>query len=449
MVPGHERVLLQTVSSLVDALAPGDAVGLLSIPGKAIELTRDHGKVRDAIAAQKGAAPKTFQQHRISMSEAVAFERRDGRIVAEVIERECHQYEPSCPMDIRDESKQVLFEARRRVQNLVATLATLNDRLQPITVPKDIVFVSAGLPFEQESLSLFTDLKRRVAASGTATHVVYLDQPETDASSQRMAGYISLPDSDQRQGLSMVAGITGADFFDGVGRARGAFDRIQNEITHSWQLGVEAMPQDADGKTHKVSVSTKRAGLTARARREVVLAAGSSKPTNPVEVLGQPIDLIELPVTAATYTVRGDEATTLKQIFLIHDGAAEAGARADYAIAVTKDDRSAFQTNGQLTVTNQQAEAVTAAQLAPGRYRLRVAVVDAAGRAGSFEMPLSVGLRAGGKLQFSDVFVGTVGEQFAPSARIAAGASAGALVELYAGDPDAFAGATVEFEVRT
>jgi hypothetical protein len=263
-----------------------------------------------------------------------------------------------------------------------------------------------------------------------------------------MAGYAALPASDQRHGLSMVAGVTGADFFDGVGRAKGAFDRIQNEITHSWQLGIEAMPQDADGKTHKISVSTKRPGLTARARRELVLAAGSSQPANPVELLAQPVDAIELPIAAATYSVRGEEATTLKQIFLIHAGAIGTDARPEYALAVMKDDRPVFQANAQLTVTDQQAQAVTAAQLAPGRYRLRVAVVDAGGRGGSFEMPLSVGLRAGGKLQFSDVFVGTLGDRFAPSTRIASGARAGALVELYAGDPAAFTDATVEFEVR-
>jgi hypothetical protein len=64
-------------------------------------------------------------------------------------------------------------------------------------------------------------------------------------------------------------------------------------------------------------------------------------------------------------------------------------------------------------------------------------------------MPLSVGLRAGGKLQFSDVFVGALGDRFAPSTRISTGASAAALVELYAGDPAAFTDATVEFEVRS
>ena len=39
MTPGYEKVLLQTASTLVDKLAPGDAVGLLIIPGKGVEIT--------------------------------------------------------------------------------------------------------------------------------------------------------------------------------------------------------------------------------------------------------------------------------------------------------------------------------------------------------------------------------------------------------------------------
>jgi hypothetical protein len=41
-----------------------------------------------------------------------------------------------------------------------------------------------------------------------------------------------------------------------------------------------------------------------------------------------------------------------------------------------------------------------------------------------------------------------VSDHFVPSTRMAAGATAGALVELHAGDPTLFTGATVEFELR-
>jgi VWFA-related protein len=448
MNAGYEKVLLATAASLVDRLAPGDAVGLLPIPGKGVEITRDHARVREALVALKGFAPKIFQRHSISMQEAVAFEKLDRRIIRELIERECRQYETECPMDLRNEAGQLLIEARRRIQDVVTTLGTLNSRLQPIQAPKDVVLLSAGLPFDPESIVYFRDLQRRVAEGGTATHIVQLAQPETDASSQRMAGTGALPASDLRQGLSMVAGVTGGDFFEGVGRATGAFERIGNEITHSWQLGIEATPQDADGKTHKIAVSTRRQGLTVRARRELILASSARARINPVDLLAQPIDAVELPISAAVYSVRGDEADTLKQIILIHASGIGSDSPPSYALAVLKDDRPVFQTNEQLPVTGQEAQAVIAAQLSPGRYRLRVAVTDASGRGGSLEMPLSVGLRAGGLIQFSDVFAGKSGDRFTPVTDTTAGVLMGALIELYAADAPTLAGATVEFELR-
>jgi hypothetical protein len=167
-----------------------------------------------------------------------------------------------------------------------------------------------------------------------------------------------------------------------------------------------------------------------------------------VDLLAQPIDAVELPITAATYSVRGGEAATLKQVFLIHAGDIGTDPPPGYALAVLKDDRPVFQTNDQLAVTGREADVITAAQLSPGRYRLRVAVTDAAGRGGSLEMPLSVGLRAGGPIQFSDLFVGHLGNRFTPATEATRGAPMGALIELYAADASTFAGVTVEFELR-
>ena len=446
MNDGYQRVLFETAGGLIDNLAPGDAIGLLPLPGKSIEVTRDHVRVREALVGLRGSAPKPFQQHVIRMQEAIAFDKLDRRVIQEVVERECRRYETECPMDLRNEARQLLLEAHRRIQNVVTAVSTLSGRLQPVQSPKDIVVLSAGLPFDQETIEYFRDLQRRVAESGTAIHVVQLAQPETDASSQRVAGAGSLPASDLRQGLSVMAGIAGGDFFEAVGRAKGVFERIQGELTHSWQLGVEAAPQDHDGKTHKISVTVKRRGLTARSRRDAIANTGVRASLTAADLLAQPTDAVELPVSVATYSVRGDEAATLKQIVLIH--AAPIAIEAAYDLFILKDDRIVFQANETLEITGTDAQAVTAAQLAPGRYRLRLAVLDSGGRGGSLEMPLSVGLRAGEPLQFSDLLVGTVGDRFMPRVEAPVGGPIGALIELYAADPAAFGTASVAFELR-
>lgn len=58
------------------------------------------------------------------------------------------------------------------------------------------------------------------------------------------------------------------------------------------------------------------------------------------------------------------------------------------------------------------------------------------------------GLRAGGAIQFSDVFVGASGDRFTPATEAKGGAPIGALIELYSADAAVLAAATVEFEPR-
>jgi len=71
----------------------------------------------------------------------------------------------------------------------------------------------------------------------------------------------------------------------------------------------------------------------------------------------------------------------------------------------------------------------------PGRYRLRVAALDADRRGSVMELPLVAGLRALGPFQTSDLIVGAAGtDRIQPAARIPRGAGLVAIAQLYADD---------------
>ena len=103
---------------------------------------------------------------------------------------------------------------------------------------------------------------------------------------------------------------------------------------------------------------------------------------------------------------------------------------------------------------------VTAASLPAGSYTLRFAAMDNAGRRGSVDHPITVGLRmthAGlgdkvtpERLYFSDLLIGQdVEDRFQPRLQFAADAGTiSALVELYGGPQSGLDRATVEFDVR-
>jgi hypothetical protein len=331
---------------------------------------------------------------------------------------------------------------------VLSTLTALNTRLKSIEAPKTLVLLSAGLPYRLDSMGRFRDLQRQAAEAGTITYVVQLDQPQTDASSPTGYG-ASVVKQDLHEGLSTIAQVTEGTLSAGVGTAKGVFERVHTEIVHTYQLGVESLSSDADGKSHHVDVKVRREGVTVRSRRELIVTAQARPALTPVAVLEQPTDLAEAPLAAAAYTTRGDDATTLKVIVLVELLSSAPGvSRPSYAFIVMKDDKAIFQTADDMVVVPGGARAVVAAQLVPGDYRLRVAAVDAAGRPGSVDLPLHVALRQAGSLQFSHLLVGSAAEKFAPSTHFAAGSESAALLEIYAADPSFFDAVTVDLEVR-
>jgi VWFA-related protein len=461
MHPGYEKLVLDTAGAMIDQLSPEDSAGLLVLPGGGVELTRDHRRVRDALRRLRGfAASRPFQEHVISVAEAEAFQRGDVRVKREVIERECanpptavaQSSAPSgslaCPSQLEQQARAVLFEADRRIRSVLSTLTALNTRMKSFEAPKTLILLSAGLPFRVEAMGRFRDLQKQAAESGTTTYIVQLDQPQTDASSPTGYG-ASVVKQDLHEGLATIAQVTEGTLSAGVGPARGVFERIHTEIAHTYQLGVESLPSDADGKPHDVVVKVRRERVTVRSRRELIVSPEPRPALTPVRVLEQPTDLAEAPLAAAAYTTRGDDETTLKVIVLVELlSAAPGAARPSYAFNVMKGDKPIFQTADEMVVEPGGARAVVAAQLAPGEYRLRVAAVDGGGRAGSVELPLEVALRQAGTLQFSTLLVGTAADQFAPASHFTPGSASAALLELYAADPSHFDSVTVDLEVR-
>jgi VWFA-related protein len=450
MEPGYEKAVLDTAGALVDSLGPSDSVALLVITGKGIDLTRDHRRVRQALERLRGSAsPNGLHEYAISVREAEAIGRGDGRTRDEVVERECLPTETGCAEEIiKVEAPQVLVEASRRIQSVLHTLSDLYARLKPIDMPRTVVLVSAGLPFRQESGGLFRDLQRRAAETGTMTYVVQLEQPETDATRATRPGAGSLPRTDLIEGLSTIAGVTGGAFRAGVGRALGVFDRMRTEIVHTYQLGVESVPADADGKVHKIDVEVRREGASVRARRELIVSNAPPRSRKPVDVLNLPPGLAEVPMSVAAYATLGEKPPALKVILLVETLGAASGSVPSYALKISNDDRAVFETADAMSPHSGGARAVIASQITPGRYWLRAGVVDAEGRAGSVELPLTIGLHRAGPLQCSDLIVGTAGDRFAPSTHIAVGTPVTALLELYATDPAQFSGISVDLELR-
>ena len=447
--PGSERSILEAASALVDRLGPDDAVGLLPIPGRGIEVSRDHKPVREALATLRGAASAPPLGYRMSVREAEAFRTKDTRVISEVFERECRPSDRTCPTELAEAAFPMLMEADRRLQSLATTLTALYARLRPIEAPKSVVLLSTGVQHRASADGFFRDLQREADTAGVSAFVVQVEVPEFDAS--RSGPSVSAvararTRADFNAGLASVAGAADATTYFGVGRAVGAFDRIRNEIAYSYQLGIESAAADADGAKRRVNVSVSRKGAVVRARKALVIPREAPKTLNPVDLLAEPVHFVDAPFVVSTYMTRGEEPSTLKVIVLIELEEPQANGAPSYAFTITGAGTAPFRTADRMEPA--ATRAIVGAQVAPGRYRLKAAVVDAAGRPGSLEMPIVVGLRSVEGLQFSDLIVGTRTDKLVPASRVRTGDPLAAVLELYSADAAQLDGLTVRLEGR-
>jgi hypothetical protein len=227
------------------------------------------------------------------------------------------------------------------------------------------------------------------------------------------------------------------------------FDRIQTEIVHTYQLGVESVAADGDGKAHTIEVRVTRPAAAVRARSGFVISKNARPVRTVADAMALPPGLSDTPLSIGVYNTRGQDAATLKLVVLLESVTGTRPAAApSFAFAITSSDgKPAFEATGTMKAQSDRAVATVAAQVAPGRYALRGAIVDAEGRAGSVELPITVGMRQAAEYQFSDLIVGTLAGGFTPSSRIGP-PTVTTLLELYTADPARFEGVTVDLELR-
>jgi hypothetical protein len=241
-------------------------------------------------------------------------------------------------------------------------------------------------------------------------------------------------------GLGNISASTGGAFFTQAGSAAGVFERVARELRAFYQVGIETRPEDAPGVLKRIELSAARPGLKVRAVRSAAIPGGSTPAgaDRLAAMLQQPITVPDLPLAAATYTMRGDEADSLRVVIAVEVGDARMRAPAGWGFAVFNEGNPVATLRQRLEGEGSGARsAALSAKLVPGQYRLRVAAVDADGRPGVLDVPLAVGLRAAGDVQFSDLMLGVADASGRVQARstMKQGTTLAGIVELMAADP--------------
>ncbi len=469
---GAGRPLMLSAATMLDRLGPRDRVALVAVPqpGQRVEFTSDIEDLKRSMSRITGRRQSRTRTVRVNFEEAQAFESRSQVVMDSVFDRECgtRTIDFTCLGQLREEAADVLSETRERTMTVLSHLSGLFDSLTGIDGPKTVVLFSAGIGFETSSLSRFREVARRAIEARLTLYIVQVDSFAFDTS-ERASSAAFMGDSDSGLvGLGTLAGMTGGALLRGVGEGKGVFDRVERESGGLYVLGVEPQTGTQPTTALDLKVRVKRPGVVVRSPQMVVPPAPLTTWPDPKRALGytlrQPRPATELPIKVATYTVRGSADLRLKTLIAAELGLS-VGQTMDLAWGFEVLDKGrviadAFDRglpHGS-SATPDGVMLVTAASLPAGTYTLRFAAIDNAGRRGSVEHPITVGLRmthvavAGRspeRLYFSDLLVGQdVGERFQPRLQLPAEADISTMLELYGGAESGIDRASVEFDVR-
>ncbi len=461
---GGGRDVATAAGKFVDGLAASDQVGLVSLPsGPSVEFTPDRTPIHDALSHIVGQGTHVAPHiHSVGLSEAYDISNGNTFALRRAVERECVGTSPQssrpngpvqaaspCPREVEQEAREIAQLYQQRSQTTMRGVESLLVSLSSIDAPKIIVFVSSGVPVAFGDTDTAA-LARYAAAAHATIYVLHLDGGTfaIDASTSQRSPSAVEDRGINLHGLESIAGSTRGAVFSSIGDGANAFDRIAREMAAYYLLSVESDPADRDGHRHKIKVSLGRPGLTVRARREFVAGGAAEAATTPEEqvhrVLQAPLMATGLPLRVATYNLRAPQPDKVRVLLAADIGRAEPAAlTASLGYSVLspqgKPLASAFQSATAELMdksTPGAAHTTVAIDLPPGKYRLKLAVVDKGGRKGSVEHAFEASITGSGGLEAGDLLLTPPITDVNPSVRLTAapavdGAALDAYVEIY------------------
>jgi len=413
---GQEPPIRAAVTGFLRALGPADVVTVVGMPygGVPVRSTNDHRRVQQAVDQLVG--------------------QRSG-----------------------DESGSDMACRTRLVLESVETLLQSFDRR---TMPTTVVLFTAGLaaprrdaPFARAPgmCELQSDLFRRVGvAAGVARANFYIAQPDdivapSGADRESLSGSDNVASSNPLAGIENLAGVTRAVRIPLVAQGTGALDRVARESASYLVAEVEPQLSDYDPRGRRLDIRVTRPGVTVRARPEITFTQTPDRTAatrlTVSDMLMSAATFSDLPIRAGAYTMNAPDG----QVTVIAVGEpVQPGTTLASAGAGLVDD------DGRLVARWSAVDAgevpmMGAMRVKPGRYRLRVAAVDAAGRAGAADYRFDASLTPVGNLSLGALVLGLSREgQLTPKLEFSGEPSALASFEIYGGVPGTAVTATLE-----
>jgi VWFA-related protein len=476
ITPGRSKSVMEAASKFVARLSPADRVALASIPhGPQVDFTADHRLVQRLLAQIDGTAPTIVGLRNVGVADALAFERKDELAIDRINERECgvpaspgqrgagNSDVVVCYSQVKSEAEQIAVDARQKARESIAGLRALLERIPPSSTPKMLVYISEGLVTRNESSQL-SWLEAKAAASHITLYALHLQASEYDAARRRPPLTYADDRAALEEGLYLMTQVTRGDVFRVLSNSDFAFQRLSLELSGYYLLSFEPEAGERNGRPHEIQVGISRKGVTVRSRRQFTIGPTvvTTVATDITSLLRDPLPASEIPIKVTTYSFRdghSDKIRLLVAADIERPGSAASELSVGYVVVNFDRQLAASQLDTKLPATAQRVgdrqRYFSTAVVGRGRYTLKLAAVDDAGRRGTIEHVVRAQLNVAGPLQVTDLLIAESGDgngkmPAAPTvdAEFAGGVLHGYL-ELFAESPETLDATNVSFEIAT
>jgi hypothetical protein len=247
-------------------------------------------------------------------------------------------------------------------------------------------------------------LKLKEAAAAARAHL-YVIQPDDVLLSTNME-QLSAARLDLQDGLTTLASVTGGKLVHLTPSSGNPLIAAERESSAYYLAGFERTAADAAGSTHRLDVQVTRPQVTVVRRtpvkfdRPVAQHAGSA-PTTAGGLVRDPAIRRALPLRVAGYASRNPDPAAPVRVLVVAEPIRPTAALASAAAALI-DPQGRVMSEWTSTAGSLGSGPILAALTGrPGTYRLRVAALDANGRAGTADYFLDATLAPAGPLTLS------------------------------------------------
>jgi hypothetical protein len=395
--PGDERPIRASVEKFLGSIGAGDRVGMMTLPKTTVrvEPTTDRARIKEAMQQVSGRRPSNNNE----------------------TERMCRA------RDTLEGMRSVLTNMRAGGFTTVVLFSA------SLETP-----AAASANLGSQACRITTEhFQGNVSASAVSRAHVFVVQAEESVGSRN-------------EGLETLASqLGGGVVLKLVGGAADPLERVAKETSAYYIASFPSSPDDKPGVMQRLEVRTSRSGAIARAQGEYSARAGTATAGaaagNVRDMLKTPAQFADVPVRVVAFPSRA-AADKIRVLVLAGPGGDTKFATAAVGIIDAKNQmRQVVFEEKQLAGPT----AITAFEVDPGSYRVRLVATDAAGKGGSAEYMLDATLKSAGSIKMSGMVLGALrNNNFTPVMEFKDDDQAIAYIEAYGDRGQKAVGAKIE-----